>query len=194
MNNKGAQETWSYIDKHTDGRNVTKFVRAAGENDLGQYVKRVDDKTVIITKPSNKKDAELLMDIIEFALGRQNIRLNENTSNNIYSYVDFINEYNIEATHLLKLYEFAGELNEVRDKKPDHIEDNPVADDTDKKLEKEVDEYLDDKGDYCPRCEERLEDCKCTTKDPWSTRNYHRVPVGKKIESKPKQNFKQSNE
>jgi hypothetical protein len=75
--NEANTQSWYYIDKNTLGKNVTKFVRAAGENDLGKYVERVDDRKVIITKPSDKKDADLLMDIIDFALGRHNIELNE---------------------------------------------------------------------------------------------------------------------
>ena len=56
-------------------------------------------------------------------------------------------------------------------------------------IEKEAQDYVDKKGDACPRCGEK-EGCDCQESDPWSTANYHRVPKGEKMEFKSKQKFK----
>lgn len=71
-----SQEQWTYTDKQINGRNATKLVRAAGEQELGKYVKRVNDSDteLIITKPSNPKEAELLMDIIDYSVGIKNLK------------------------------------------------------------------------------------------------------------------------
>ena len=90
-----------------------------------------------------------------------------------------------------KFHEFISEgIGNVRHKKVDHLEDKEVKDKNDSKTEKEVEEYLDDKAETCPRCGEHVDDCVCQEEDPWSTQNYHRVPKGKSEKSKPKQNFK----
>ena len=79
----------------------------------------------------------------------------------------------------------------VKDKKPDHIEDIKKKEDgSNKELEKEVEEYLDDVHEECVRCGEHIEDCECAEKDPWSTQVYHRTPKGEVEKSEPKQNFK----
>ena len=89
-----------------------------------------------------------------------------------------------------KFNEFIAEgLGNVRDKKVKHTEEIEIDDKSDKKTEKEVEEYLDDVAEECPRCGEHVDDCKCQEEDPWSTKVYHRVPVGKKEKSKPKQKF-----
>ena len=88
-------------------------------------------------------------------------------------------------------------LFEVRDKTPenagdkidkDHKEGNHVG--SDKELEKQVEDELDDVSEDCPRCGEHIESCECEEKDPWSTQVYHRVSKGKEIKPKPKQEFK----
>lgn len=71
------ESVWIYTDKNLEGRNATKLVRAAGEQGFGKYIKRVSDKKVYITNPTDEKDADELMDIIEFAVGRHNIRKKE---------------------------------------------------------------------------------------------------------------------
>jgi hypothetical protein len=64
---------FSYTDKNILGRNLTSLVRAAGENGLSKYIERKSDNLGIITVPSNKKEAELLLDIVDFTVGRKNI-------------------------------------------------------------------------------------------------------------------------
>jgi hypothetical protein len=82
------------------------------------------------------------------------------------------------------------ELDQTRHKAAKHIEDIETDNESDKKTEKDAQDYLDDKSDYCPRCSEHKDDCQCQEDDPWSTQNYHRVPPGKKEKSKAKQEFK----
>lgn len=82
------------------------------------------------------------------------------------------------------------ELDQTRHKAAKHIEDIETDNESDKKAEKDVQDYLDDKSEYCPRCGEHNDDCQCQSDDPWSTQNYHRVPPGKKEKSKAKQDFK----
>ena len=69
----------------------------------------------------------------------------------------------------------------------DHIENIEVKDKSNKKVEKEIQDYIGDNIEICPRCGERMEDCQCESNDPWSTQNYHRVPKGKIEKSKAKQ-------
>ncbi len=59
----------------------------------------------------------------------------------------------------------------------------------DKELEKEVEKYMDDVDEDCPRCGEAPENCKCEGDDQWSTQNYHRVPKGEKVKNEPNQKF-----
>jgi uncharacterized protein (UPF0212 family) len=66
-----------------------------------------------------------------------------------------------------------------RHKPVDHIENIEIEDKSDKKTEKDAQDYVDDNVDYCPRCGEHVDDCDCASSDPWSTQNYHRVPKGK---------------
>lgn len=82
------------------------------------------------------------------------------------------------------------ELDQTRHKAAKHIEDIETDNESDKKAEKDAQDYLDDKSNYCPRCSEHKDDCQCAGEDPWSTQNYHRVPPGKKEKSKAKQDFK----
>lgn len=78
----------------------------------------------------------------------------------------------------------------TRDKAVDHIENIEITDDSDEEAEEEIEKYVNDKSEYCPRCSEHKKDCQCGKDDPWSTQNYHRVPKGEVEKSKPKQNFK----
>jgi len=78
----------------------------------------------------------------------------------------------------------------IKDKKINHIEDIKLNDGSDKDLDKENADYLETEGEYCPRCKERMEDCRCEDDDFWSTQTFHRVPKGKVVKSKPKQEFK----
>lgn len=78
-----------------------------------------------------------------------------------------------------------------RDKKVDHIEKMEITDGSDPDLEKEAEDFITDEEENCARCGEKYEDCKCPSEDPWSTQVYHRVPKGKIVKGKPKQNFKQ---
>jgi hypothetical protein len=64
-----SNSKWSYTDKHIHGRNVTKLVRAAGEQGYSKYIKRLSDKEVIITMPNNTREENELYDIIYFAIG-----------------------------------------------------------------------------------------------------------------------------
>lgn len=77
-----------------------------------------------------------------------------------------------------------------RHKPVNHIEDIKIDDDSDKKAEDEIQDYLEDNIDTCARCGEHIDDCKCESGDPWSTQNFHRIPKGDVEKSKPKQNFK----
>lgn len=92
--------------------------------------------------------------------------------------------------HILSFTNFINESTAEKDKKVNHIEDIEISDGSDKELESEIEEYIDSEGEYCPRCKELLDDCRCKTDDFWSTQTFHRVPKGKVIISKPKQEFK----
>ena len=65
-----------------------------------------------------------------------------------------------------------------------------LDDGSDKDLDKEIEDYLEIEDEYCPRCREHAEDCRCEDDDFWSTQTFHRVPKGEVIKSKPKQEFK----
>lgn len=58
------------------------------------------------------------------------------------------------------------------------------------KKDKELKKYVDDNYEICPRCKEHINDCECEESDYWSTETYHRIPKGKEIKNKPKQEFK----
>ena len=60
----------------------------------------------------------------------------------------------------------------------------------DKKLEKEVEKYMDKVDDDCPRCGEAPEDCKCEGDDQWSSHTIHRVPPEERQKNEPNQKFK----
>lgn len=60
----------------------------------------------------------------------------------------------------------------------------------DDNIDKEFEDYIESKEELCPRCGEPEERCSCSNKDHWSTYTFHRVPKGKDIKSKPKQEFK----
>jgi hypothetical protein len=75
------------------------------------------------------------------------------------------------------------------DKEHDSFKDNK-NDGSDKELEKEVADELEDITENCPRCGEHISDCKCEEEDPWSTQVYHRAPAGTQYKGKPKQEFK----
>lgn len=64
-----------------------------------------------------------------------------------------------------------------------------LDDGSDKDLDKEIEDYLEIEDEYCPRCKERMEDCRCEDDDFWSTQTFHRVPKGEVTKSKPKQEF-----
>lgn len=65
-----------------------------------------------------------------------------------------------------------------RHKPANHIENIEIKDKSNKKAEEDVQNYLDDNSEFCPRCGEHRDDCQCGSKDPWSTQNYHRIPKG----------------
>ena len=92
--------------------------------------------------------------------------------------------------HILSYLNFINEESIVKEKSVDHIEDIKIKDESNEEAEEEIQKYVDDKLDYCPRCGEHKDDCQCGEEDPWSTQNYHRVPKGEVKKSKPKQNFK----
>jgi hypothetical protein len=77
-----------------------------------------------------------------------------------------------------------------RHKPVNHIENTKLDDGSDIKSEEEIQKYVEDNADYCPRCSEHISDCQCDSKDPWSTQNYHRVPKGEVKKSEEKQKFK----
>jgi len=87
----------------------------------------------------------------------------------------------------MSLKNFSEFINESEVKSGD---DEDFNDGSNKKLDKEVDDYIEDNNDICPRCKEPLGDCKCEDEDYWSTKNAHRAPKGKEVKVKPKQNFK----
>jgi len=67
------KQIFTYTDKNIEGRHATKLIRATGENGLGKYVERLSDKEVKITVPSDEKESEELLDIVEFCVGRNNL-------------------------------------------------------------------------------------------------------------------------
>ena len=67
---------------------------------------------------------------------------------------------------------------EHRHKSVNHIEDDEPKEEKDDEVEKDVKSYMNKNKDNCPRCGEKLDKCKCNSKDPWSTQNYHRTPKG----------------
>lgn len=92
--------------------------------------------------------------------------------------------------HLFTFNRFINESSFEKDKKVNHIEDIELETDSDEELEKDIEDYIEEEGDYCPRCKEYIEDCSCETSDFWSTQTFHRVPKGEILKGKPKQNFK----
>lgn len=67
-------------------------------------------------------------------------------------------------------------INEAQRHKPvDHIENIEVKDKKNSKAEEDVESYISGNTDTCPRCGEHSRDCECSSNDPWSTQNYHRV-------------------
>ncbi|MFT6497550.1 MAG: hypothetical protein ACJATM_001170 [Alphaproteobacteria bacterium] len=95
----------------------------------------------------------------------------------IKNYKDFLFEVRDKS------YEPAGEK---ADK--DHKDGNHNG--SDKELEKEIADELEEITEDCPRCGEHIDACECAEKDPWSTQVYHRAPAGDKQTAKPKQQFK----
>jgi hypothetical protein len=67
------KQVYTYTDKNLEGRYATRFIRSAGENGLGKYVERLSDTEVKITVPSDKKESEELLEIVEFSIGRHNL-------------------------------------------------------------------------------------------------------------------------
>lgn len=65
-------------------------------------------------------------------------------------------------------------------KKKNKLKRKPEADE---ELEKNIQKYVEDKHDACPRCGEPLKTCKCQEKDFYSTKNVHRIPAGKIIKT-----------
>jgi hypothetical protein len=92
----------------------------------------------------------------------------------------------------MKLKGFIQFINEYDDKGPIsiNIAGAPLNLNNDEKLDKEIEKYADKKEEYCPRCEEKFEECKCQEDDQWSTQNFHRTPPGERVEIKRKQDFK----
>lgn len=82
------------------------------------------------------------------------------------------------------------DLDQVRHKKVNHIEDHDPEEGKNKEAEDNAEAYLQKVEEECPRCGEHAIDCKCEGDDPWSTQVYHRVPKGKEHKAKPKQEFK----
>jgi hypothetical protein len=78
--------------------------------------------------------------------------------------------------NLLSLKHFINES--TKDKSVNHIENIKATDKSNIKIEKDTDDYLAIHEEECPRCGEYKNDCKCKSKDPWSTQNYHRIPKG----------------
>jgi hypothetical protein len=61
----------------------------------------------------------------------------------------------------------------------------------DKKKQKEVDKYREDKEKVCPRCGHKEgEGCKCTENDFYSTVNAYRIPRGEQVYVKEMKNIK----
>lgn len=89
----------------------------------------------------------------------------------IKKFKDFINEYDSPE---LKTVNVAGQKTNLKN---------------DKKLDKEVEKYMDDIEEECPRCGERFEECRCENDDFWSTHTYHRIPKGDNVEVQPSQKF-----
>ena len=92
----------------------------------------------------------------------------------------------------MKLKGFIQFINEYDDKGPQSIDiaGDPLPLNNDKGLEKEVDHYMDQMDEDCPRCGEAPEDCSCQEDDHWSTKNFHRTEPGEKVENEPQQKFK----
>lgn len=92
----------------------------------------------------------------------------------------------------MKLKKFIEFINEYDDNGPMsiNIAGQKAALNNDQKLDKEVDKYMEEMDEDCPRCGEPPEDCTCQEDDRWSTQNYHRTPAGDKVELEPKQKFK----
>lgn len=92
----------------------------------------------------------------------------------------------------MKLKKFVEFINEYDDKgiKTLNVAGQKTALKNDKKLDKEVEKYMEEKDEDCPRCGEAPEDCTCQEDDHWSTQNYHRTLAGDKVELEPKQKFK----
>ena len=86
--------------------------------------------------------------------------------------------------------DFLYEKVKIKDKTPDHIENYEPKEKKDKDLEDEVEEYMGDVEDLCPRCGEPEDECRCEEADPYSTNVAHRAPRGEVKKSKPKKNFK----
>lgn len=60
-----------------------------------------------------------------------------------------------------------------------------------KKKQKEVDEYREDKEKVCPRCGHKEgEGCKCTDEDFYSTVNSYRIPRGQQVYVKEMKNIR----
>ena len=92
----------------------------------------------------------------------------------------------------MKLKGFVQFINEYDDKGPlsFNIAGDPAPLQNDKKLDAEVEEYMDKADEDCARCGEPPEECTCQDDDFWSTQNYHRTPPGDKVVNEPKQKFK----
>ena len=92
----------------------------------------------------------------------------------------------------MRLKKFIEFINEYDDSGPKciNIAGQPTGLHNDKKLDKEVEKYMDKMDEDCPRCGEVPEKCRCENDDFWSTQNYHRTPAGDKVENEPKQKFK----
>lgn len=77
ITNKFSDKTYKYNDKNIYGRNLTKLIRAAGEQQMDKFIKRSKkdpDKIGIIKFPNqNDKEFNILLDIVDFAVGLKNL-------------------------------------------------------------------------------------------------------------------------
>lgn len=64
-------------------------------------------------------------------------------------------------------------------------EEEPV----DKKKQKKIDKYREEKEKVCPRCGKNEGECKCPTEDFYSTINAYRIPKGEEVSVKEMKNI-----
>lgn len=89
----------------------------------------------------------------------------------------------------MKVKKFSQFLSEEKSKKVNHIERQEVPVKSDPKLEDEINAFMSDVEESCPRCGENYEDCECQDHDYWSTHTYHRVNRKNVLESDAKKHI-----